>query len=172
MKFDGKKYFTVACIATLVIFLDQVTKYYICKLVPLYSRIEVLKGCLDIIHIRNSGIAFGLLKGFGSQYKTPALFLVGAVALFLLLFLVSQIKKEHALQRFSLSLILGGAIGNLIDRVRMGEVVDFIDAHWNNVYHWPAFNFADAGISVGIMLMLFDEIFRKREKINIQREGQ
>lgn len=171
MKLDSKKYFTVAFIASLVICLDQVTKYLICKMVPLYSRIEVLSGCLDIIHIRNPGIAFGLLKSFGSQYKTLALCLVGTVALFLLFFLVSQLKKEHKLQTFSLSLILGGAIGNLIDRVRLGEVVDFIDAHWNNIYHWPAFNVADAGISVGIILMLYDEIFRKRKKTDVRSEG-
>lgn len=158
---DKKKYLFVGLIASLTIILDQLTKYSIATSIPLYGRIEVIHGLLDIIHIRNSGIAFGLLKQFGSQYKEISLVLVSAVALVLLLYLIAQIKKQEKLQMFSLSLILGGAIGNLIDRFCFGEVIDYIDVHWQNLYHWPAFNVADSAITIGIILMLADEIFIK-----------
>jgi signal peptidase II len=165
MQSNKKPFVIIALIAAAIIALDQYTKYLICAKLGLYGRIEVLPGFLDIIHIRNSGVAFGFLKGFGSQYKMLSLVCVGAVAVFLLGFLVSQVRREQKLQAFSLSLILGGAIGNFIDRFRIGEVVDFVDAHWQDIYHWPAFNVADMAISTGIVLLLIDELLlRKKTK--------
>jgi signal peptidase II len=164
MKQDYQKFLVVALISALVIGLDQYTKHLVVTPMPLYGRIELIPGVLDLIHIRNSGIAFGLLKQFGSQYKLAAMLLVSAVALVLLAVLVTQVKKHQKLQLLCLSLILGGAVGNLIDRFRLGEVVDFIDAHWRNLYHWPAFNVADSAITVGIVLMLLDEIVLKKKQ--------
>jgi len=168
MKQDYQKFLTVALIALLVIVLDQYTKYLVTASIPLYGRIEILHGFFDLIHIRNSGIAFGLLKQFGSQYKVAALLAVSAVALVLLFVLVTQVKKNQKLQLLCLSLILGGAAGNLIDRFRFGEVVDFLDVHWHDLYHWPAFNVADSAITVGIILMLLDELFLKK---NVKRKA-
>lgn len=162
MQANIKLFFIIALIAAAVIALDQYTKYLICANLGLYGRIEVIPGYLDIIHIRNSGVAFGFLKGFGTQYKTLSLIGVAAVAVFLLGFLISQVRRDQKLQAFSLALILGGAIGNIIDRFRLGEVVDFVDAHWRDMYHWPAFNVADMGISVGIVLLLADELLVQR----------
>lgn len=162
MQANIKSFFIIALIAAAVIALDQYTKYLICANLGLYGRIEVIPGYLDIIHIRNSGVAFGFLKGFGTQYKTLSLIGVAAVAVFLLGFLISQVRRDQKLQAFSLALILGGAIGNIIDRFRLGEVVDFVDAHWQGMYHWPAFNVADMGISVGIVLLLIDELLLQR----------
>ena len=156
----------MALIAAAIIALDQYTKHLICATLGLYGRIEVIPGFLDIIHIRNTGVAFGFLKGFGSQYKTLSLVGVAAVAVFLLGFLISQVRREQKLQAFSLSLILGGAIGNLIDRFRIGEVVDFVDAHWQDMYHWPAFNVADMAISTGIVLLLIDELLLRKKSTN------
>ena len=165
MQSNKKSFAVIALISAAIIALDQYTKYLICKTLGLYGRIEVLPGFFDIIHIRNSGVAFGFLKGFGSQYKMLSLACVGAVAVFLLGFLISQVRREQKLQAFSLALILGGAIGNFIDRFRIGEVVDFLDAHWQEMYHWPAFNVADMAISIGIALLLIDELLlRKKPK--------
>jgi signal peptidase II len=165
MQANIKSFFIIALIAAAVIALDQYTKYLICANLGLYGRIEVIPGYLDIIHIRNSGVAFGFLKGFGTQYKTLSLIGVAAVAVFLLGFLISQVRRDQKLQAFSLALILGGAIGNIIDRFRLGEVVDFVDAHWRDMYHWPAFNVADMAISIGIVLLLADELLlRKKPK--------
>lgn len=169
MKQDYQKFLVVALISALVIGLDQYTKHLVVTSMPLYGRIELIPGVLDLIHIRNPGIAFGLLKQFGSQYKLAAMLLVSAVALVLLAVLVTQVKKNQKLQLLCLSLILGGAVGNLIDRFRLGEVVDFIDAHWRNLYHWPAFNVADSAITVGIVLMLLDELVLKKKQ-NAQRK--
>jgi signal peptidase II len=163
MQANIKSFFIIALIAAAVIALDQYTKYLICANLGLYGRIEVIPGYLDIIHIRNSGVAFGFLKGFGTQYKTLSLIGVAAVAVFLLGFLISQVRRDQKLQAFSLALILGGAIGNIIDRFRLGEVVDFVDAHWQGIYHWPAFNVADMGISVGIVLLLADELLSRKK---------
>jgi len=162
MNADRRTYLIVAVTAALVICLDQYSKYLVCSHLPLYGRIEIINGWLDLVHIRNTGIAFGLLQGMGARYKLAAMLLVAAVALVLIGVLVTQVKKDQTLQRASLALIVGGALGNLIDRSRFGEVVDFIDAHWRNVYHWPAFNVADAAISIGITLIVLDELFLKR----------
>lgn len=162
MQANIKSFFIIALIAAAVIALDQYTKYLICANLGLYGRIEVIPGYLDIIHIRNSGVAFGFLKGFGTQYKTLSLIGVAAVAVFLLGFLISQVRRDQKLQAFSLALILGGAIGNIIDRFRLGEVVDFVDAQWQGIYHWPAFNVADMAISIGIVLLLADELLLQR----------
>lgn len=164
MQSPVRTYGLIALIAAAVIALDQYTKHLICTGLDLYGRIEVIPGYLDIIHIRNTGVAFGLLKGFGVQYKTLSLVAVAAVAVFLLGFLISQIRRDQKLQAFSLALILGGAVGNIIDRFRLGEVVDFVDAHWRGVYHWPAFNVADMAISVGIVLLLLDELVLRKIK--------
>jgi signal peptidase II len=163
MESNKKSFAIIALIAAAVIVLDQYTKYLICTKLGLYGRIEVMPGFLDIIHIRNSGVAFGFLKGFGIQYKTLSLIGVAGVAVFLLGFLISQIRREQKLQAFSLALILGGAIGNIIDRFRLGEVVDFVDAHWQDIYHWPAFNVADTAISIGIVLLLIDELLLRKK---------
>ena len=163
MQSNKKSFAVIALISAAVIALDQYTKYLISTKLGLYGRIEVLPGFFDIIHIRNSGVAFGFLKGFGSQYKMLSLVGVGAVAVFLLGFLISQVRREQKLQAFSLSLILGGAIGNFIDRFRIGEVVDFLDAHWQEMYHWPAFNVADMAISTGIVLLLIDELLLRKK---------
>lgn len=170
MNADRRTYLVVAAIAALLIGLDQYTKYLVCAHLPLYGRIEVLPGWLDLVHIRNTGIAFGLLQGMGGRYKTAAMLVVAAVAAVLIGVLVAQVRRSEKLQIASLALILGGAIGNLIDRVRFGEVVDFIDAHWRNLYHWPAFNVADAAISVGITLIVLDELFLKRRKAEVGRQ--
>jgi len=162
MQANTKPFVIIALIAAAVIALDQYTKYLICANLGLYGRIEVIPGYLDIIHIRNSGVAFGFLKDFGTQYETLSLIGVAAVAVFLLGFLISQVRRDQKLQAFSLALILGGAIGNIIDRFRLGEVVDFVDAQWQGIYHWPAFNVADMGISVGIVLLLADELLLQR----------
>lgn len=170
MQSKTKFYVGIGLVAAGVLALDQYTKHLICTGLDLYGRIEILPGYLDIIHVRNSGVAFGFLKGFGSQYKTLSLIAVAAVAVFLLGFLLSQIRREQKLQGFSLALILGGAIGNILDRFRLGEVVDFVDAHWLESYHWPAFNVADMGISIGIVLLLIDELLL-RKKPTVQEKA-
>ncbi len=172
MRSTAKFYIGIGLVAAGVLALDQYTKHLICTGLALYGRIEVLPGYLDIIHVRNSGVAFGFLKGFGMQYKTLSLIAVSAVAVFLLGFLLWQVRRDQKLQGFSLALILGGAIGNIIDRFRLGEVVDFVDAHWLETYHWPAFNVADMAISIGIVVLLIDELLLRKKPAEQEKTGQ
>lgn len=164
MQADKKKYITVALVSLPVVALDQITKYVICAMVPLHSRIELIPGFANIVHIRNTGIAFGLFKEIGSEWKTMMLLCITAVALALIGFLIAQAQQKSRLETVGLSMVLGGALGNLIDRLRLGEVVDFIDLHWHSTFHWPAFNVADSAITVGIALLAVWELSKIRKK--------
>lgn len=155
-----KKYIAVTLVSAVIVGLDQLAKVLVCKLLPLHARVEIMHDYVNIVHVRNTGVAFGLFKGFGSQFKVVSLLAVTAVTCFLAGFLITQVKKGPWLHIYGLSLILGGAVGNLIDRYRFNEVVDFIDAHWQNIYHWPAFNVADAAITVGIVVIVASELLQ------------
>jgi signal peptidase II len=144
--------------AAATVFVDQLSKFFVLKHVPLQETIPVIEGFFHLVHVRNRGIAFGLLNRPGIEIGLYLLIAasIGAVALLL----VWSLRLEDRNQRIlpGLSLIVGGAIGNLIDRVRLGEVVDFLDFFVGS-YHWPAFNVADCAITLGTLwvalLLLF-----------------
>jgi signal peptidase II len=150
---EPRKYIITALVAFSVIIVDQCTKYFIIKTFPLYSSVDILKNYLTIVHIRNKGIAFGLLAGQGSGIRLVLLIITSLLAVGFIFYLLKTLRDKQRYAIVTLSLILGGAIGNLIDRIRLGEVVDFIDLHWYR-YHWPAFNCADSAISIGLVLLL------------------
>jgi len=155
-----KKYLGVALISGAIIVCDQASKLWINAALKRYEHIEVVPQFLNIVHVRNPGIAFGMLQTLPAAYRAALLICATLLALGLLVFLLTQTHPSQRLERWCLALILGGAIGNLIDRLRLGEVIDFIDVHWMNLYHWPAFNVADACISTGITCMVLLEIRR------------
>lgn len=155
-----KKYLGVILIAGAVISLDQASKLWIDSALERHQQIEILPRCLHIVHVRNPGVAFGLLQNIPETYRAALLAATTVLALILLAVLLTQTSPVQRLERWSLALILGGAVGNLVDRVRLGEVIDFIDVHWDNVYHWPAFNVADSCISIGITCMVLLELKR------------
>ena len=146
-----KRTFSVALIVFAIIALDQITKYLIVNSLSPYDSIEVFP-FLHIVNVRNTGAAFGSFKSLGSSF-----FIIVAVAA--IIFVVYLLMKR-TYNTFGLSLILGGAIGNLIDRVLYGQVVDFIDFSLGS-YHWPAFNVADSALTVGIIIILVTSVFRK-----------
>jgi signal peptidase II len=146
-----KRAFSVALIVFAVIALDQFTKYLIVNALSLYDSIEVFSS-LHIVNVRNTGAAFGSFKSLGSSF-----FIIVAVAA---IGFVVHLLVKRTYNTFGLSLILGGAIGNLIDRVLYGQVVDFIDFSIGS-YHWPAFNVADSSLTIGIAIILMSSIFRK-----------
>jgi signal peptidase II len=146
-----KRSFAVALIVLTLIALDQFTKYLIVNSLSLYDAIEVFP-FLHIVNVRNTGAAFGSFKGLGSSF-----FIIVAVAA--ICFVVYLLMKR-TYNTFGLSLILGGAVGNLIDRVLYGQVVDFIDFSIGS-YHWPAFNVADSALTGGIIIILMTSVFRK-----------
>lgn len=161
MKADPRnKYLIVTVISLLVIALDQYTKYLIMQSFALHQSLDVIQHYVTIVHARNKGIAFGIFAAQGSGTQTILLIITSCLAISFIFYLVSSLKAKQLYATITLSLILGGAIGNLIDRIRWREVVDFIDLHWHH-YHWPAFNVADSAISVGLVLLIIG-LFTKK----------
>lgn len=137
--------------ALLVFVLDQATKYSILTYIPYGGKIEVCP-FLNIIHTTNTGAAFGIFHQTSGWFRLIFFGVVTIVCLYLLIYWLGTTPVKDRLQRFSLALILGGALGNVVDRVLYGHVTDFIDVYYGN-YHWPAFNIADSGITVGVVLI-------------------
>src|SRR3972149_2294418 len=148
---------------TAVVLLDQVTKAGIASKMLLYDSSIIIKGLLNLTYVRNPGAAFGFLSHAAPVFRSAFFILITVSAIGLIFYYIAMSKENEACLVFALSLILGGAVGNLIDRVRFGEVVDFIDVYWKT-YHWPAFNVADAAISLGAFIMIF-EMLRRKKKI-------
>jgi signal peptidase II len=140
-----------------VLALDQLTKQIVRQTLPLHEAINVIPGILDITHVRNTGAAFGLLNAAEFPYKPAVMIGIAAIALVAIAAYGAQLGLHERLARLGLSLILGGAFGNLIDRAVAGHVVDFVDIYWGTSHFW-AFNVADASISVGAVLVLLDMI--------------
>jgi signal peptidase II len=147
-----------------VILLDQLTKWLIVRHLPLYANITVIDNFFNITHVLNPGGAFGF---FAEQSpgirKFIFLFLSSGVALFVL-WLYRKTAESHIFLSYGLSLIFGGALGNLIDRFRFGKVVDFLD-FYVGALHWPAFNIADSAISIGMGILIYHVIFNKLPEI-------
>ncbi|MFH1122933.1 MAG: signal peptidase II [Pseudomonadota bacterium] len=131
-----------------VIALDQITKVVVSRILQLHETVPVIRGLFNLVHLRNRGIAFGLLNRPGNDYVFYLLTIVTIGAVLLMLFWFTRLRDEDRRIKFGLSLIIGGAVGNLIDRLRLNEVIDFLDFHIGP-YHWPAFNVADSAITVG-----------------------
>jgi signal peptidase II len=146
-------------VSGIVLVLDQVTKFWVHETMALYQSIEIIPNFVHITYLRNTGAAFGFLAGGRSTLRMVFFILVSAVAIGCISYLLKTLRPRQKTLIVSLSLILGGAIGNLVDRLRMGEVIDFIDLHWYHI-HWPAFNVADSAISIGVIL-LFIQLMRK-----------
>ncbi|MCJ7451029.1 MAG: signal peptidase II [Steroidobacteraceae bacterium] len=142
-----------------VVGLDQATKFLVTRFFDLYERVEVLP-VLDFTLLHNTGAAFSMLAG-ASGWQRPFFIGLGLAMSVLLVVWIWRAPRGDKLLPLSLSLILGGAIGNVIDRVIHGYVVDFIHAHWGASY-FPAFNIADSAITIGAALMIFDAFREKR----------
>lgn len=163
----NKKNGIFLAIAILVVLLDQATKAWIIAAMRLHDSYAVINGFFNITSVRNPGAAFGFLAGAPPFFRTVFFIgiTIGAILLILYYLRVSLIDDYPLI--ISLALIFAGAAGNLIDRVRFGEVVDFLDVYLGN-YHWPAFNVADSAITVGAFVMIV-AMFRRRKGQNDAR---
>ena len=138
-----------------VVILDQVTKLLVRTQVALNDSIEIVPGFLNLVHVRNTGAAFGFLNAADIGYKQFLMTGIALGALAAIGFYAWRVGAREPLARAGLALILGGAVGNLIDRASAGYVVDFVDAYWRT-YHFWAFNVADSAITVGACLLILD----------------
>jgi signal peptidase II len=150
-------------IAGVVVLVDQLTKLWVLTSFQLHEQKSIIPGFFDLVYVTNTGAAFGILAGNESWLRQ--LFFVGValVALIVIVYAYVHLKEEGRIFVFSLGLIAGGAIGNLIDRIRFGSVVDFLDFYVGG-YHWPAFNVADSAITVGVGLFLLGTFQQHREE--------
>ncbi len=161
----NRRHILFAAIATVGIIIDQISKIYIDRSMRLFDSIPVIEHFFHITYVRNKGAAFSFLSH--ASWRLPFFITVSIVAALVILIAFRKLRDDQKLAQTSLALIFSGAVGNLIDRVRLGEVIDFLDAHWYR-HHWPAFNVADSLICVGVFLLAVDMILEER-RIKIGR---
>ena len=140
--------------------LDHITKFLVIKYIPYYSSIKI-NDYFSIVNVSNTGVAFSMFQ----KNNVFFIILVSLVIIFLIYFISKNKKVLTKLQTHSLLLILAGGIGNLIDRLFRGAVVDFIDIGYKEVYRWPAFNIADSCVCIGITLFIVSILFFNKSKI-------
>ncbi len=144
-----------------VVTLDQISKQVVMDHLAPHRVVEVIPGFFNLVLVRNRGIAFGLLNQDSGQLVSYLLMGIAVIAILFLVGWVFGTKEPRPLFVLSIALILGGAIGNLIDRVRLGSVMDFLDFHVGT-YHWPAFNVADSAITIGTLSLAYFLLFKAR----------
>jgi len=138
--------------ALVIIIVDQISKLAVMNSLRIHESVSVIAGFFNLVHVRNRGMAFGFLNRPDINFGFYLLVAASFVAIVFLLIWFIKLKESDPLTVLALSLILGGAVGNLIDRLRFREVVDFLDFYVGD-YHWPAFNVADSAITVGAILI-------------------
>jgi signal peptidase II len=158
-----KKYWVLLFLFVWILAVDQWTKFSVQERLPLHHTIPVVKGFFNLTHVRNPGGAFGVLGGIKGGVGSALFVLVSLIAVGIILVLFHKTKENKEIVYFAFSLVLSGAVGNLIDRIRYGEVIDFFDLHISS-FHWPAFNIADSAITVGIGLILVEILTRDHKK--------
>lgn len=135
-----------------IIIADQLTKFVIDRTMPLHHSIPVIDHLFSLTYIRNTGAAFGILAGSQEAFRLPVLIIFSLIAIGFIVVMLKRLPSTETGLITALAFILGGAVGNLIDRIAYGEVIDFLDFYWSG-YHWPAFNLADSFITVGVLII-------------------
>jgi signal peptidase II len=142
-------------IAGLVVIVDQATKWLVRTRLELHDSLEVIPGLISLTRVHNTGAAYGLMNDVDFPFKTVVMTLIACAAIAGLALWGATLEPQQQLARKGLAVVLGGAAGNLIDRIRAGYVLDFVDVY-SGTWHFWAFNVADAAITIGVALMLLD----------------
>jgi signal peptidase II len=145
-----------------IVAFDQLTKAWVTSSLGLGQSVPMISGFLHLTLVRNTGMAFGLLSGADIPFKAALVTILSVAAMGAVSYYALRSPQDEKLTRIGLTFILGGALGNIIDRIRLGYVVDFVDVFYRDT-HWPAFNVADACICIGVGLLLVDS-FRRRDE--------
>ena len=145
-------------LAVLVFVLDHLTKWLVRSKMDLHEAIELIPGFARISYVRNSGVAFGLFAEIQSVWKPYILASMAVIAVVVILMYSARMPTNRVLLQLALAITLGGILGNFTDRIMHGFVVDFIELHIKDVFHWPTFNVADSAITIGIGLLLVDTV--------------
>jgi signal peptidase II len=139
------------CLVGCLVFLDQLTKLLVDRLLPLYESRSVVQGLVSLTYVRNRGAAFGILSDARLPHQATLFAVIGVLALGAIIAYSASLPCRSRVPQTALALVMSGAVGNLLDRAR----IDFIDVYWGP-HHWPAFNVADSAISVGVALLILD----------------
>lgn len=172
------KYKLLLLVSPAVVLLDQFTKWLILKYLPLYDSIPIIPGFFDIVHVRNTGAAFGLLSSSDAGFREPFFYIVALVAVVVLISMLRKLSPRDKLMAWVVALVAGGLVGNLIDRLRFGNVVDFLSFHWRDAvaswtifgrtisfrWEWPSFNVADSAITVAMVLLVVQMLFLEKRR--------
>ena len=154
------RYRLLSIVSAVILVFDQATKLYVDARFELYESVPVIPGWFHLTYIRNKGAAFGIFAD--SAVRIPFFITMTLVALVVILWYLRRLRADQQLAAFALALIFAGALGNLIDRIRLGEVIDFLDVFWRQ-HHWPAFNVADSAICNGVALLIW-EMWREERR--------
>ena len=161
MTAGGARYLLLALVSGAVVFVDQLTKFQVMQSMQLHESIPIIPDLFSLTYIRNPGAAFGLMAGSSTGFRLVFFAFTSIFAVVLLGTILVRLPERDLMGQYSIAAILGGAIGNLLDRVRFGEVIDFLDFYVGQ-YHWPAFNVADAAISVGVFFLILHFALEKK----------
>ncbi len=153
------RYTLFALITTFGIIIDQITKIAVDRSMQLSDSITIVEHFFHLTYVRNRGAAFSFLSE--ASWRLPFFISVTIVAVIVILIALQKMRDDQRLAHTSLAMIFSGAVGNLIDRIRLGEVIDFLDVHWYQ-HHWPAFNVADSLICVGVFLLALDMMLEEK----------
>ncbi len=153
-------------ITLLVLLLDHLAKYRVSTTLDENEILEIIPGYLRISYVHNSGVAFGYLSQSPLPWQPYLLAGLAIVAVVVILIYSSRMPAQRVLLQVALAVTMGGILGNLTDRLLHGSVVDFIDVHINDVFHWPTFNIADSAITIGIALLLIDTMRHPEREVS------
>jgi len=146
-------------VAAVVVIFDQITKLILIARLPVGQRLPIIDGLFDLVHVRNTGVAFGIFSRSAFAYRAIFFLAASLIAMTIIVLFLRKLRQDQTGWIVGLGLVFGGAIGNLIDRVRLGEVIDFADFYVGN-FHWPAFNVADSAVTIGALYLMI-RIIRK-----------
>jgi signal peptidase II len=148
------KYLILAIVSALIVTLDQVSKVYVHTHFQLGEMLTVINGFFNVTYVRNTGAAWGIFRESQETFRSLFFLSMPPIAMIFILSILRNVADDDRFQILALSLIFGGAIGNYIDRLRFGYVIDFLDFHWKGFYTYPAFNVADSAIVVGVSCLI------------------
>lgn len=154
--FAQKKFKILILLSVIIVVSDQWSKALILKNFRLLESIDVIGGFFNLTYIQNTGAAFGVLAKSDPTFRVPFFLIIPVIALTAIGFVFAKLPKNDIKLSTALSMVVGGAIGNLLDRLNHGFVVDFLDFHWKGQYHFPAFNIADSAICIGVAILMLD----------------
>ena len=157
-------FFAAMLVAVAIAAADRVTKWWVLAAIDRGETIPIVPGFLSLVHVRNPGAAFGLLASSASPWREIFLTAVSLVAVVGFAWMLHRMPRDATVERAATAGVIGGALGNLYDRIAYGEVVDFVDV-FVGAWHWPAFNVADSAITVGILLLILQS-FRADRSID------